>query len=78
MNEKEAREIVSSHLKEAKGDGFDHCGCDECDGASWYLEAIEKAKVLEEAMINLSNSFDPKSYIAEYTKEMLAKWEKEK
>lgn len=84
MNEKEAREIIQEH-KEGK---CHECFEGECmDEAKGYLEALEKAKVLVEALryaINYvytaqrgARPIDRFKQVNK-VKEALAQWEKEK
>jgi len=79
MNEKKAREIVSAHLESAKKDNFPYCGCHECEGAKWYLEAIEKARGLVEALRFIDRRYEHwAGKPLPHAKDAIAKWEKEK
>ena len=75
MNEKEALAII-------KKDACDRWGTysvEYCEAGA-YLEAIEKAKVLEEALETLKR-FPISDFIGEYHPEInraLTQWEKEK
>jgi len=68
MNEKEAREILS----------FGSCETDSiCCRARGYLEAIEKAKGLEEVLRFIYES-DQGPIFDRVAKEAISKWEAEK
>lgn len=72
MNKKEAKEIVNLQGHSKGNLGTFPLVCE----AKGYLEAIEKAKVLVEALEELSDGFDPA--VSKITNEALAQWEKEK
>ena len=93
MNEKEAREIIKKYDEAITGTIIpceDPSKFDEWIGrCRGYLEAIEKARALEEALDNLQGWFDGhsiklsgdypvlNSFLKE-AKETLAKWEKDR
>lgn len=74
MTEKEARKLIEENPTESTG-AITNLDLSKPMIAKGYLEAIEKAKVLEEALDNMrrDGSFHGAHFIA---LEAMAKWEK--
>ena len=74
MNEKDARENIACGYEDSC---FDQKTFDQVFAKSQgYLEALEKAKVLEDAIKKIKHiTYDDLIYLT--TKEALAKWEEE-